>query len=664
MTYRREIDGLRAVALLPVVCFHAGISTFRGGYVGVDVFFVISGYLISTLILRDLDQGTFGLAAFYERRARRILPALFLMVVACIAASWVWLLPDEMRAISRSFVTVPVFATNLLFARDDGYFGSTADVNPLLHTWSLSIEEQFYLVYPPILMVACRHRRRSVTEWLVLATCLSLATSYLIAKRYTDVAFLMLPTRAWEITCGACVGSTLLGRPVSGPREDVIAEIGSLAGLVMIAAGVLAFDETSTFPGLNGIFATAGAALVIVYASPQTLTGRLLGSKPLVGVGLISYSGYLWHQPIFAFARLRGADLMSPLTITLLALLTLCVSAASWMCVERPARLPGVIKRKPLVVGAVAIGSCVIMIGLAGYTSDGFPARLSRDARKVAATRGVHLRLRDDSGCNSFGGAVKGCVKGDAAHPPKYALVGDSVATTLAHELAVALRAKSESFIQYTLNGCPVAFGLVGTRTDECRSFQKLYLADARTRSVDTFVVSSMWSYYALQGQYFQGASRIESDGTYASSESLLTATYGERRDSVLALYVDSVQQLLSSGYSVILVYPIPEQAMDVPSVLARSLWANVDAPASLATTVEAFRRRNSAVVTALDSIGDHVGLTRVFPERELCDTVVRKRCAAVIGRAPLYYDNYHLSNEGAAMIVQALMRERRRAEM
>jgi peptidoglycan/LPS O-acetylase OafA/YrhL len=291
MKYRREVDGLRAIAVLPVILFHAGFDWMGGGFVGVDVFFVISGYLITTIILNELDSGHFSIAGFYERRARRILPALFLVVVCFLPLAYWLLLPDQLESFSRSLMSVTVFLSNLYFRNEVNYFARASEEEPLLHTWSLAVEEQYYLVFPLLAMLLWKGGRR---VFLVTAISIALA-SFLYADSQSllmpDKAFFDTRGRVWELFVGSLVAIYLL-RSRKAPPGKEIAEIGSALGLGLIGWACLMFEQSTPFPGRYALIPTLGAALVILFASPETYTGRLLGSKAAVGIGLISYSAY------------------------------------------------------------------------------------------------------------------------------------------------------------------------------------------------------------------------------------------------------------------------------------------------------------------------------------------------------------------------------------
>lgn len=337
MLYRREIDGLRALAVLPVILFHAGFETFSGGYVGVDVFFVISGYLITAIILDELVQGQFSIINFYERRARRILPALFFVVFTCIPFAWFWLLPSDMNDFSKSIVAVSFFASNILFWRDSGYFDTAAEFKPLLHTWSLAVEEQFYVILPIFLMLSWKLGKRWILITLGLVFFASLAMAHWAAYAKPAAAFYLLATRGWELLIGvfaACYLSQTNRKDLAKGSDDFAGWVG--IGLIFYA--VFSYDKTTPYPSFYALAPTLGAVLVILFANQQTSVGKFIGNKAFVGVGLLSYSAYLWHQPLFSFYRhLFFLEDSRSYYVLLICLVFIC-SYLSWRYVERPFR--------------------------------------------------------------------------------------------------------------------------------------------------------------------------------------------------------------------------------------------------------------------------------------------------------------------------------------
>ncbi len=384
MHYRREIDGLRALAVLAVILFHAGLRGFGGGFVGVDVFFVVSGYLITALILAEKRAGIFTLAGFYERRARRILPALLLVIIVCLPFAWLWMLPSDARDFSESIVAVCAFVSNILFWRESGYFGSATDLKPLAHTWSLAVEEQYYLLYPLLLLLLWRLKNGWMSRVLVAAALISLAAAQWGSRYHPQAAFYLLPTRGWELLLGAFGALYTLSeepRVATSQPAGLAQQSVSLGGLLLIGYAVFSFDENTPYPSVYALVPTVGTLLVILFARPLTVVGRLLGSSVLVGLGLISYSAYLWHQPLFAFARHRSTSAPSVALLLGLSLAAIALAFFSWRYVEQPFRNKRLIGRAQLVKWMGFTTAVLVSLGLIGYSSKGLAYRYAPDDR-------------------------------------------------------------------------------------------------------------------------------------------------------------------------------------------------------------------------------------------------------------------------------------------
>jgi peptidoglycan/LPS O-acetylase OafA/YrhL len=364
LSYRREIDGLRAVAVISVVLFHAGFSLIKGGFIGVDVFFVISGYLITTIIIRELDEKTFTIAGFYERRARRILPALLFTLVCAASIAYFTLVPDQLERFCKSMIAALPFSSNYFFWMQVGYFAPDSSQEPLLHTWSLAVEEQFYLLFPLLTILIWRLCARFKKERLrYIVFTLFVSAAVLLSIAYSEVwirlsgsprLFYDTIGRVWELSLGSLCAIYLLRYRKNIPFRP-ISEIGAFLGLALIVGSFLLIGE-SPFPTRFAPSAAIGAALIILFASSQTLVGRTLGLKPLVGVGLISYGLYLWHWIIFAFARIRGIESVGAF-LPLIAL-SLAIAYFSWRFVEKPFRNRVFLSRKKIFTasfGAIAI---------------------------------------------------------------------------------------------------------------------------------------------------------------------------------------------------------------------------------------------------------------------------------------------------------------------
>jgi len=406
INYRKEVDGLRALAVVPVILYHAGVTAFDGGYVGVDIFFVISGYLITNVIMREKEEGSFSLIRFYERRARRILPALFFVMLVCVPFAWFWMLPYQLVSFAKSILAVALFLSNILFWRETGYFNTANETKPLLHTWSLSVEEQYYLVFPLFVILAWRFSRRWMPGVLMTITAGSFALAEWSWRTHPEAAFYLAPTRAWEILLGALIAiyqsrgdAAVLQWQISSMRGQ-IGQWASVAGVGLILLAVVGFDRGTPAPSYYTLIPTAGAGLIIVFATSETVVGRLLAHDFLSGIGLISYSAYLWHQPLFAFARIRSADKPGVLLLGSLIALSLVLAYASWRFVEKPFRDRRLVSRTAIFAGSGVMACILIGVGFVGQLDRGFLGRFSKDERSLVdidpSVQGQYVSRRFD----------------------------------------------------------------------------------------------------------------------------------------------------------------------------------------------------------------------------------------------------------------------------
>lgn len=381
--YRPEIDGLRAIAVIPVILFHGGLSIFSGGFVGVDVFFVISGYLITNIIINDLYKENFSLVEFYERRARRILPALFSVMLFCIPLAWLWLMPSDMKNFSESLISTSLFSSNFLFWKESGYFDIASELKPLIHTWSLAIEEQFYILFPIFLIMTWGLGSKILISLLIIIFCISLALGHWGSFNHPTAAFFLLPTRGWELLMGCIISFFLWQR--NHKLNLRISQILSFSGFILICFSIFIFDKSTPDPSILNLLPTLGTALIILYAVNGTLIYSLLSNKILVGIGLISFSMYLIHQPLFAFAKYKfqPESLNSYLWIVLG--LTFILSYLNWKLIETPFRNRALFSRKS-IFSMSAMGIMVfIIIGISGILTDGFSGRFTKYEQKILA---------------------------------------------------------------------------------------------------------------------------------------------------------------------------------------------------------------------------------------------------------------------------------------
>lgn len=358
--YRPEIDGLRAIAVLSVIFFHAGFQYFPGGYVGVDVFFVISGYLITSIIIKENDLGSFSIKKFYLRRARRILPALFVVILVCFFSGIFILTPEQFRMLSQTIISVVLFLSNILFFFTTGYFSTSSNQIPMLHTWSLSVEEQFYIIFPLFLFLCWKYKVSNLFYILVLISVFSFFLAEYLFRVYPTGIFYLPITRAWEILAGSICALIL-------SRKGIINnELYALAGLLMIISSVFIFDEKTRWPSFYTLLPVIGTMLYVLNAHRNTLVAKLFSFKIIVGIGLVSYSAYLWHHPLFAFAHMKSLNEPTfPLMFGLI-LLSFLFSYLSWRYVETPCREISVVPTKKIVF--YFFSASIFILAISGFS--------------------------------------------------------------------------------------------------------------------------------------------------------------------------------------------------------------------------------------------------------------------------------------------------------
>ena len=391
-SYRPEINGLRAIAVLAVVFFHAGFGC-PGGYVGVDVFFVISGFLISSLIWKDLENGSFTLAGFWERRFRRIGPALIAVVLAVLVAGYLVMLPEDLRSLGKAAASQSLFLANIHYWMNTGYFVGTAEEKPLLHTWSLAVEEQFYMIAPLALWAIYRSKalssRRSILTILGGGFFASLAMSELCLTRFPGATFYLLPTRAWELILGAIAAFLPFQRRLLQTRW--LMELIQLSGLALILASVFLYTAKTRFPGLSALPPTIGTAMLLWVNPGGSYKGsvaKILVWPPMVFVGLISYSLYLWHWPILAFSKYLALAPLSYMSRCAMLIAGLGCAILSWKYIEAPFRERKIAaSSRPMWVFTAAGLASIFALGILCWGMQGLPGRFSPQMLAYAAAR-------------------------------------------------------------------------------------------------------------------------------------------------------------------------------------------------------------------------------------------------------------------------------------
>jgi len=638
MKYRPEIDGLRAVAILPVVLFHAGFGTFSGGFVGVDVFFVISGYLITTIILSEKEQGIFSLVNFYERRARRILPALFLVMFVSLPFAWMWLMPSDMRDYSQSLMAVSTFVSNILFWKETGYWGAGNEFKPLLHTWSLAVEEQYYVLFPLFLMLMWQFRKSWILSSFLLTAVLSLWAAQWGATHHPVANFFLLPTRGWELAIGASIAFYFLYRKHTMRTlltHKYVDELLAMSGLFMIVYAVVAFDETVPFPGLYALIPTVGTGLIIVFSSPQNMVGRLLATRIMVGIGLISYSAYLWHQPLFAFARHRVPLEPSEQSFLLLSAFSFLLAYLSWRFVESPFRNKRVLGRKAVFAFAIIGSVAFIAIGLAGHVTDGFANRSTESGltlraidEKLAGNYGLSRKCEDAFTLSSE------CRTSDH---PEVLVWGDSYAMHLVQ--GILSSNPDAKIIQMTKSVCgpffdvaPVLKKIYPTSwARDCLEFSGHVREWLQANdSVKYAVVSSPFSQYVMQGNGL-----LYRNGDYKDAN----------MDAAVQAFLHTLGELEAMGIAPVVFSPLPQSGVNFGRCLARAGHFGLSFD-ECDFSKDELSKQSMAAYRFLDSVEERYPVIRL--DDFVCDGA---SCRTHFGATFLYRDSEHLSAEGSARL-------------
>lgn len=620
--FRPDVEGLRALAILPVIAYHANNALVPGGFIGVDIFFVISGFLITGIILREMQAGEFSLQSFYLRRIRRIFPALFFMLSAALIAGCFLLSPLNMIEFGRTVVSSVLFFSNWQFMQLSDYFDGTAELKPLLHTWSLAVEEQFYIVFPLLLLMVRKWFKGRFAIVIGGIAVLSLVKCLWVLTQAPIAAFYVAQNRAYELLIGAFLAAgavpALTGR---GSREAAAA-----VGFAMILTSLIVFDNATVFPGLNALLPCVGAALIIhAGSSGDSVVGRALSLGPVRFVGAISYALYLWHWPVLVFARHYTFHELTPAQILAAIAFTFLMAVISYRFIERPFRkhaVPGV-RWQPFAVA----GTCAAVLasmGAVSIASQGLPQRFSAPTLAMYAYSKDYNPKRSvcHGGRNKRIAYEKNCIYGDTGAAPQVAIWGDSYGAELVVGLGEVAARHHESIMQITSSACPPALHYNPRIRPACAVHNDDVFAKLKNdpRIQEVLLVG----YY---GEYQQ-------DNWNTLAQGLREAALG----------------LTQAGKHVVLIYPWPTFQYPVPMALG-ALVARNDSPYDFSQSRVDFVREDANVSRMLDGVAEAAHAQRILTADMLCDA---RQCKNFDGAAALYWDEFHVSIAGARRLAAA----------
>ena len=657
MNYRPDIDGLRTIAVVPVVLYHAGVAGFTGGFVGVDIFFVISGFLITTIIHRDLLEGRFSVIRFYERRARRILPALFAVIVACLAAGWFILVPEDYDQMGQSILSALLFVSNMWFWRNSGdYFGGATDYLPMLHTWSLAVEEQFYIFFPLLLMLLHRMGRRLILPAILLLAVGSLAMAAWATPRMPSASFYLLPTRIWELGAGSLLALGLV--PAAAPRA--LREAVGVLGLAAVLAPVFLYDSRTIFPGLAALPPVLGAtALIWAGTAGPVMASRLLALRPMVWIGLISYSLYLWHWPIMALARNRLFTVeLEPAWQVATILASFAAGWISWHIIERPFRVPvrqgGLSRGRIFALSGLGMAALGVLAGAVVLTGGMATQRFSGE--QLAALNMIVGAEEERQRCSGVRAVSRLCTFGsaDLETAPRWLVLGDSHAASMLPALIDLAESRGRRLVFANKGNCPPLpqvrrSDMPPSESGKCESFRQaalnLALSDDRFETV--FLVAR-WPLYGEGGQLpsegHSGFRLIDTAGqTTSAPNPVVLQTALERL----------ARSLTEKGKRVVIVKAVPELPWNAVSRIEAEILFGKRFDDDRVPLVQV-QARQAATNAALDAVGALPGVTIITLAEQLC----AQGCPVRDGTKSYYRDNNHISVLGAGLLMPILDRQ------
>ncbi|HGG63205.1 MAG TPA: acyltransferase [Rhodobacteraceae bacterium] len=657
MTYRQEIDGLRAIAVMGVILYHLGLSGIAAGYAGVDVFFVISGFLIGGIIARQRETGSFSYRVFYARRARRILPALFTIILASAVVGWFTMMPHEYRYFGGGAFSTLLFVSNVWFFELIDYFNPSALKDPLIHTWSLAVEEQFYMVVPLLFGLLWRFGRKAVFAVFLLLWAASLITAILTNDDHPMAAFYLIHTRAWELFSGVLAALLFPRIPANARLHAALANLG----LLMILGGLALTPHNVPWPGGWTIIPVAGTVLVLLFGQAPSLAKKLLTLRPVTIIGLISYSAYLWHQPAISFLEITGHSPTGAVQITAVLAAVLGVSWLSWRFIEQPFRNKTTMPKMVTIATLSLTGVAIAGFAIGGHITRGYPDRIPPEARAIMAYAGSYSPGYKD--CLAVRGTVSGqpmetrCVHG-ADVPPSIALWGDSHAAVLAYSLGKGLGERNISLRELTLSSCEPIPGLINqgqSRAPVCTKFNADVLAYlVATPSIKTVILNSAWDSYFQKTISTNWLGDPVDDLIYAypvgqNPDMPDTA----RKAAIRQALTETIRTLREAGKTVLLIQAEPRPNFSIPNHYANKVWYGETLPANIAFPASLYLENTAETREILAKSAADTGAVLINTASAICPN---GECMVFMNKEPLFADGSHLSLPGVAQVVPLIL--------
>lgn len=648
LEYRKDIDGLRAIAVIAVILNHAGFSAFPGGYIGVDIFFVISGFLITSIISREIVENKFTILKFYERRIRRILPALTGMAFFVILASFVMYDLEKLKAVGKSLAATMLFFSNINFWKEAGYFDAPSQLKPLLHTWSLAVEEQFYIVFPLLIFFLNRYAQKT-TKYILLAIAL-ISFGYAAYEINQDPAkvFYLSQFRAWELLVGCLLSLQLLPFSIS----KIVNNLLSLLGILMISIPIFVFTANTQFPGPSAAIPVIGTALII-YSNhkEQTIVGHIIGISPLVFIGKISYSLYLWHWPLILFTKYFLIRPINQSEKFYILGLTFIISVLSWRLIETPFRSKNFLKIRQVYAFAAVTMAALLFTAGSAYYFEKFSNRLGfgqQDQKKSDdhwAFKDCNINIVDNPE------SIQTCELGVSSALPSFFVWGDSHAPTFGKPIdAVSSEYGLRGILSYS-NGCPPLLDMIAHPSVgdfPCQQYNNMviqYLMDHP--EIKTVIIASRLTPWVEESHY-----KMEEGGRLYLTDDQKVIPDGAPGEQLVQTGLErTIRAIQALNRKVVIIVPIPEIGFDVPSANYIATRTGRDENTIIAPTIDEYLARNQKTMSVLNTIKEKYNVQMIEPWRVLCNGNL---CRASIDHIPLYKDDDHLSIFGSEIVTPA----------
>ena len=653
ITYRPEIDGLRAIAVGTVILYHAKITVFshqlfKGGFIGVDIFFVISGYLITSIILKELlTNGSFLFKHFYERRIRRILPALIFVMLVSLPFAWMYLLPSSFVDFSKAILYSLGFSSNFYFHYSgQQYAAESGLLKPFLHIWSLSVEEQYYITFPIVLLIVFKYFRQYLIHILILGFIISLGLADWGSRNHPSFNFYSFPTRAWELLAGSILAYFEINNGHRSKNKTLNLILPTI-GLLLIGSSILFFNDKTFHPSFYTLSPIIGVCLIIWFSKKKEIITKILSTKLFVGIGLISYSLYLWHYPIFAFFRNSGLVSGSTLGKLSIILILLICSIISYYFIEKPFRKKK-FQFKFFFITIVSLFFILISFNFYVIYNDGIKTRFPEFFQTKLKQTNVNFYQKDNT--------------------QKVVLIGDSHAGSLEFKLNEEIKKKDLSLFRFPTDIYLTDFNYVSkstNRIDDTFIDKNVKIDNFLKENSNLIVVfHQRWTIRLLETYYddeqaYKERSDLEYD-LYLEPINIKTSSLKERQQYIKEGLISQINKIINQGHKLVLVYPFPEMGTSPHRNLFRNYTYNKNLFKNsipvFSGSYEVYKNRNKLIFEILDSINSP-SIYRVYPHQFFCNKQLENRCVANDENNIFYYDGDHLSIQGSKPVVDEIMK-------